>query len=345
MLNANTKKDAIEAGRADSTVGVTAMQCLGELLTTLTHFNFRINIMTAVVSKMSTKTPIDVGIIACNAMRTLFDNDVSGEASCEAVKLISKMIKGKNFKVEESVLKTFLHLKLKDELTIEDVQSGGKNGKKRKRDKEPHISKKVRKALKKDVEVEKELKEAEAEYSREEKQKLHTETLKYVFLTYFRVLKNADTSPLLPAVLEGLSQFAHLINVDFFADILAVLKRITLEHYNSYADGEGSSSAKSAFHCIIAAFQLLTGQGEAINIDLKDFNTSLYTQLMRLPMNPAFSEPTFLSGADDTRVGPESAATGIKHMKDVHSRCEIELAMLGLDLLFCRKKQVCHHFC
>ncbi|KAJ3401553.1 Nucleolar complex protein 3, partial [Chytridiales sp. JEL 0842] len=340
MLSYNTKRDALESGRADPTVATTAMQCLGELLTTLTHFNFRINIMTAVVSKINTKTPRDVGVIACNSIRKLFDDDVSGEPSCEAVKLITKMIKAKNFKVEEPVLKTFLHLKLKDELSIEDVESNNKKGASKKRkNSEPYVSKKIRKALKKDANVEQELAEAEAEYSLEHKQKLHTETLKYVFLTYFRILKHADHSPLLPAVLEGLASFAHLINVDFFGDILAVLKKITLDHYNEYvSQSSGSTSAKTAFHCIIAAFQLLTGQGAVLNIDLKDFNTSLYTQMMRLPSNPSFSEPTMLDGADDCRVGPDGAK-GVVHMRDVHSRCETELALLGLDLLFCRKKQ------
>lgn len=34
----------------------------------------------------------------------------------------------------------------------------------------------------------------------------HTETLNVVFLTYFRILKKAQKSPLLPAVLEGLAK-------------------------------------------------------------------------------------------------------------------------------------------
>ena len=34
----------------------------------------------------------------------------------------------------------------------------------------------------------------------------HTETLNIVFVTYFRILKKAQRSPLLPAVLEGLAK-------------------------------------------------------------------------------------------------------------------------------------------
>ena len=50
-----------------------------------------------------------------------------------------------------------------------------------------------------------------------------TEILKFVFVTYFRVLKTVGHSPLLSPVLEGLAKFAHLINVDFFNDLMAAL--------------------------------------------------------------------------------------------------------------------------
>ena len=47
-----------------------------------------------------------------------------------------------------------------------------------------------------------------------------------MFVTYFRVLKTAGHSPLLPPVLEGLAKFAHLINVDFFSDLMAALQTL-----------------------------------------------------------------------------------------------------------------------
>jgi len=37
-----------------------AVQCLTELLTNVPHFNFRINILTAVVARMNIKSPIEV---------------------------------------------------------------------------------------------------------------------------------------------------------------------------------------------------------------------------------------------------------------------------------------------
>ena len=47
-----------------------------------------------------------------------------------------------------------------------------------------------------------------------------------MFVTYFRVLKTVGHSPLLSPVLEGLAKFAHLINVDFFSDLMAALQTL-----------------------------------------------------------------------------------------------------------------------
>ncbi|KAI9350285.1 CBF/Mak21 family-domain-containing protein [Obelidium mucronatum] len=348
QLETNLRKHSSNGPGSDGSVAIVAMQCMTELLTTVTHFNFRVNLLSAIVSKMGSKSPVEVGAIACNGISKLFDGDVSGEPSLEAVKLMARMIKNKDYRVDEAVLKTFMHLRLKDEMALPEAESDPnkkhRNDKnKRKRDKfTPHVSKKMRKVQKKEGEVESELKEAEATYSQEEKQKNHSETLKFVFLTYFRILKNAETSPLIPSVLEGLSFFGHLINVDFYADLLTVLKKITISQYDDYSAGSSapSATAKTSLHCIVAALLLLSGQGEAVNIDLKDFNTSLYCQLSRLPMLVSSSDARIMDGADEARAGVERDSVVVKRLSDVHSRSEIELVLMGLDLLFCRKKQI-----
>lgn len=47
-----------------------------------------------------------------------------------------------------------------------------------------------------------------------------------VFATYFRVLRRSPTSKLLPEVLAGLSQFAHLINVEFVDEVVTSLRQL-----------------------------------------------------------------------------------------------------------------------
>ncbi len=42
-------------------------------------------------------------------------------------------------------------------------------------------------------------------------------------MIYFRILKKEVNFKLIPSVLEGLSKFAHLINLDFFEDLLKLM--------------------------------------------------------------------------------------------------------------------------
>ena len=67
-------------------------------------------------------------------------------------------------------------------------------------------------------------------------------------------------------MLRGIARFAHLVNIDFFRDLMAVLREIV--------DGRGAPAAgeQDADHengadlyirllCINTAFELLSGQG------------------------------------------------------------------------------------
>jgi nucleolar complex protein 3 len=71
-----------------------------------------------------------------------------------------------------------------------------------------------------------ELKEALEKESSNRKLKFATETMKHVFLTYFRVLKRMPSSALLAPVLEGLNKFVHLISVEFFDDLILLMGRL-----------------------------------------------------------------------------------------------------------------------
>ncbi|ORX99050.1 nucleolar complex-associated protein 3 [Basidiobolus meristosporus CBS 931.73] len=303
-------------------LSIVAIRCLCDLLTSVTHFNFRLNIMTVIISRMGTKHPNKISEMCCQAVIELFQNDESGEASEDAVKLIAKMIKSKAYLVNDEALNTFLHLRLRDELVIH--QDDDKSIKRKKKDR-AHRSRKARKIAKENKEIEKEMKEAEAEIDYDHKRKVQTETLKHVFTTYFRILKHAQTSPLLPSVLEGLAVFGHLINVDFFQDLLKVLKKIMA------ADEENPDqmvlSTRSSLLCILTAFQILSGQGEALNIDLKDFFEHLYSVMMPLALN---------MNVDGQSQEVEKPQTDKKYTL----LSEAELLLKNIDMLLIQRRHV-----
>jgi nucleolar complex protein 3 len=121
--------------------------------------------------------------------------------------------------------------------------------------------------------LDRDLKETEATESREKKTKLQTEVLQLVFAIYFRILKNSRHSPLLQPVLEGLAKFAHLISVDFFSDLMSVL--------HSLAETGGLTN-KECMLCVLTAFEILSGQGESLTIDSRQFYVQLYGALLQL---------------------------------------------------------------
>ncbi|XP_035764682.1 nucleolar complex protein 3 homolog [Neolamprologus brichardi] len=67
--------------------------------------------------------------------------------------------------------------------------------------------------------------------------------------------------------------FAHLINLEFFDDLLNVLQDLIQA---------GDLSNKETLHCIQTVFTILSGQGDVLNIDPLNFYSQLYKLLPRL---------------------------------------------------------------
>lgn len=222
----------------------------------------------------------------------MFSNDKSGADSLHLVRQLAKSIKARSFKVNPALLSAFLHLRLRDELGHVRASAAGvekatvphlhknKDGGKRKAVPEARLSKKAKRIEKSKRDIAKELAEAELEIGHEDKQRDQTETLKLLFSLYFGVIKLESRSPLLPACLESLARFAHLISVDFFKDLLTNLRRIM-------ATGR---SLRERLLCVVTAFALLSGQGEALNLDLVDFINELYTCLIELAGDPTLED-------------------------------------------------------
>uniref|UniRef100_U3IYB7 Nucleolar complex protein 3 homolog n=1 Tax=Anas platyrhynchos platyrhynchos TaxID=8840 RepID=U3IYB7_ANAPP len=217
------KKSNVISLKAYKGLAEIAVKCLCELLVALPHFNFHNNIIVLIVPLMN-DTSKTISELCCEAVQKLFKQDKLGSASLGVVKVISGLVKGRSYNVRPEVLKVFLHLRIKEvELKKDSEDIAPKKKFMTFKEKRKNLSRMQRKWKKAEEKLERELLEAEASESKEKKLKLHTETLNVVFLTYFRILKKAQKSPLLPAVLEGLAKFAHLINVEFFDDLLIVL--------------------------------------------------------------------------------------------------------------------------
>lgn len=100
--------------------------------------------------------------------------------------------------------------------------------------------------------------ETKAEENFQAKQHNLTEITKIIFNIYFRILKNSENRKMLGVCLEGLTKFAHCINLEYYVDIVNVLNQLLNEDWLGY---------REQLHCIQTIFIMLSGQGEAINID------------------------------------------------------------------------------
>ncbi|EJD06019.1 nucleolar complex-associated protein 3 [Fomitiporia mediterranea MF3/22] len=304
--------------KAKSELAESALQCICQLLSDLTHFNFRVNLMTVVVARLSRKVWDESSELCLKTLTFVFRTDTIGQASLEIVRLLNRMIKERHFNVHPNVMFCLLDLRLKTELggirasqsradkeRPGETMSKGKAAARRAKGKstpQPHVSKKALKKLKETKAIEDEMREANAEVDLEERMSVQTETLKLLFVLYFRILKSDKPTPLLPAALQGISRFAHLVNIDFFKDLLQVLRdhvshsTYTIEtKENAEQEIEGSipdvEYMHHRLHCIVTAFELLSGQGEALNLDLTDFINHLYALILPLSSTPGIEEP------------------------------------------------------
>ena len=315
---AKSSRGDVAAGQA--TLATVAISCACTLLLAVPHFNFRGDLLKILVQKLSGKRT-DEDFVRCReTLETLFRDDEDGTPSLDAVALLTRMMKARGWRVDESVLNTFLHLRLLSEFSSKGSQNhidkpsehGGISGKKPKFKKE-FRTKKQRKLMKERKVVEKEFKEADATVSYEERDRMQAETLKLVFVTYFRILK-ARVPNLMGAVLEGLAKYAHLINQDFFGDLLEALKDLTAQadallNENDEEDKEADAdvdadadddeddeaarrdATRESLLCIITAFALLEGQDASkaaatLSLDLSFFIAHLYKTLYSLALNP-----------------------------------------------------------
>ncbi len=309
-LASSAKPSSKDLFEATASVASVAISCACALLLAVPHFNFRGELLKILVTRLSLRK-VDADFIKCReAIENLFGNDEDGTSSLDAVSLITRMMKSRNYHVDESVLNTFLHLRLLTEFSSKASQNrvdkpvaendlGGKKTK----FKREFRTKKQRKIMKERKAVEKEFKEADAIVSHEHRDRMQAETLKLVFVTYFRILK-ARIPNLMGAVLEGLAKYAHLINQDFFGDLLEALKDLVSDAEALLSDNEedeedessstskrGRDSTREALLCITTAFALLEGQDAArsassLNLDLTFFISHLYKSLHTLSLNP-----------------------------------------------------------
>ncbi|KAI9564697.1 hypothetical protein GHT06_008438 [Daphnia sinensis] len=263
-------------------VAVFALKCLSDLLVAMPHFNFSKNIVHALIPFTAHKMD-EVRLLVCSAFKKLFKDDKKGEISLHAVRQVNHLVKNKrHHQIPPDCLDILIALRIKDvNLDKEREEEINRYKTLTRKEKLLILSKTERRRRKKIERLEKEIVVARAEHSKGSKSKYQTETVKLVFTIYFRILKMAPKSGLMGVVLQGLAKFAHTINVDFFTDLVEVFNKVIANDQLDY---------RQCLYAIQVVLIMLSGQGEALNIDPIHFYSHLYKVLFHITAGPSNSD-------------------------------------------------------
>ncbi|KAF7581931.1 putative nucleolar complex-associated protein [Clavispora lusitaniae] len=365
-VSASASKSSKKITASQVKQGQVATKAACELcLSSLRHFNFRAELFTIPIRRLNKKpqdeTDLQLFFSCIRTLESLLKEDKDhGSISFDITRIMCKVIKDKNFRVDEAVVNVLLSLSLLDDYDpngtkdLEPVQ-------KMKKKNRVHLSKKQRKQRKELKEIEQEMAKAEQAITAEEREKFQAQTLKLLLTFYLEILKAGsysadeknDANNLMAAVLEGLSRFGQMANFDLLGDFLVVLKEtmanIVEEHSlesNKFgiADNEFESGGiytseeiRKVLLCIVAAFALVTNHREVgrlpISVDFSKFVSTLYQIIadVCLDADLEFSHKSL-------RLADPLDATNATYKPAVNVSTKAELLLKSLDFIFFRSR-------
>lgn len=318
--------------------GILASKAACELATSLRHFNYRKEVLTVIIRRLNKRpnNPQDLPVFQ-KCIRTLetllIEDEEHGDISVDIVTIMSKSIKDKKYRVDESVVNILLSLSLLQDYDPNNNKDESTKTKLKKKDR-VHLSKKERKARKERKEIEQELQQAQQAITVEQREKYQSQVLKMVLKLYLEILREGshssdsknDASFLMAAVLEGLSKFGSMANFDLLGDFLEVLREIMLdivEEHKLEGMYEGRQ-LRTILLCIATSFTLVFNHSALgkISMDLSKFVNVLYMILAELSLDcdMEFSHKT-LRLADPLTLQLEKPSVNVSTKSELLLRC------------------------
>lgn len=263
-------------------LGVLATQAANELASSVSHFNFRDDVITVLVRRVC-KPNLHADPVSSQSIKTLevlMNEDDEGIISVNIIRILSKTLKVRKYNVDESVLNMLLSLEV-----LQDYDPNTKSEEQtiKPKTKKVHLSKKQKKARKELKAIEDEMQKAEQSVSAEEREKNQAEILKIVLSLYLNILR-IDSSKLVASVLEGLVKFGKMANLDLLGDFLEVMKDIII---NTAMEDPTPLTVRKILLCIVSSFSLVAAHTQMkMHTDLSTFVDALYALLPHISVDP-----------------------------------------------------------
>ena len=250
--------------RKGSSLGLSALRCVCELLSALPNFNFRQGLLKTIVVRAAQPSS-DSNDLACQSLIALLEKDTLFEASYETISMMAQyMLSVKFAHIPENFIKVLEHANL----TVK-----------------ADASKSLKMAAKRERRKRKRAQDETLETTTKQDtilgQKLQANCLHEVSLVYFRLIKNKIGFRLLGVALEGISKIAHLLNIETMEELLQLLRKLL--------EKESPDSilppASTQLQCLSCALKILDGPGEALNFDIVFFSNRLAHLIIELPVD------------------------------------------------------------
>lgn len=301
-------------------LGLMAVQCLCELLTSHPYFNYSTNIVQLLTVYLDNPDP-EVRKTVENCYKRLFKDDKKRLITLTIIRRINHLVKARAHSVHCEVLSVLLALPIKDVNLDKEKEEEMKNKKLMQHKKRLlSVSKRERKRRKQLAHLENEMFEAKAEENKKSKEQNMTEITKIVFLIYFRILKRAPRSNLLSVTLEGLAKFAHCINLEYYQDLMNVLDHLLEKE---------QLTIKEQLYCVKTVFIILSGYGDSLSIDPVHFYTHLYRILLSVNAGKHYDNvPILLSTLENVLVTRYKKLTTQRSLSFIKRLASVSCAML-----------------
>lgn len=315
-------------------MGLVATTAACELAVGLRFFNFRFDLLQIVVRRAMRKPQSEGEFKAFErCIKTLedllVDDSAHGSISFDVVRLLSKSVRRREFNVDESVINVFLCLTILNDYDPNSVERG--EGPRLKKKDRVHFSKKERKRRKEERAIDAELKQAEQAVTAEERDRFQAQILKMLLTFYLEALK-ARPEKLMASVLESLSKFGHMVNVELMGDFLQVLREIAADIFAE--DDYSSDKVKQVLLCIITSFSLVANLPQRkVVVDLNRFVDYLYALLPHLALD---SEVEF--SHKSLRLMDPLLTSELNLKPNVNVSTKAELLLRCLNVIFFNSK-------
>lgn len=259
-----------------------------ELASSLRFFNYRKEIFKILVRRVMKKPQNEYEFNIFKKCVTtldslLIEDALNGDISLEIVILLCKSIRRREFNIDESVINILLSLTVLNDYSPNSKEFHDDEKPKMKKKDRVYLSKKQRKQLKEQKQIDEEMRNAEQAITAEQRERNQSQILKSLLMFYLEILK-ARPPKLMAAVLESLSKFGHMVNIDLMGDFLQVLREITEELLEN--KDLTSNEVRQVLLCIITSFSLVANlPPKKVVVDLNKFVDYLYSLLPNLSLD------------------------------------------------------------